>query len=170
MPKPQANQIKEMSFHYPQKSVMISNINHTQYEKAQDIRRIFQISYIVEAKLLGATYFPPLHRTIEQFTHCANDFFGYYEEQTLVAVIEMKHEELHMHIQSLVVDPKYFRRGIASKLIAFVISHYDKNTFTVETGRDNPPARKLYESFGFVLQKTYTAAEDIVKVRYQKGI
>ena len=93
-----------------------------------------------------------------------------YEDQTLVAVIEMKHEKNHMHIQSLVVDPKYFRRGIASKLIAFVLSYYDKHTFTVETGRDNPPARKLYESFDFVLQKTYTAAEDIVKVRYRKNI
>ena len=149
---------------------MISKINHTQNMEAQDIRRIFQVSYIVEAKLLGATYFPPLHRPLEQFTNCANDFFGYYEDQTLVAVIEMKHEKNHMHIQSLVVDPKYFRRGIASKLIAFVLSHYDKNTCTVETGRDNPPARKLYESSGFVLQKTYTAAENIVKVRYQKNI
>ena len=151
-------------------TVMISKINHTQHEQAQDIRRIFQVSYKIEAKLLGASYFPPLHRSLVQFINCTNDFFGYYEEQTLVAVVEMKHEEYHMHIQSLVVDPKYFRRGIASKLITFVLAHYDKDIFTVETGRDNPPARRLYESFGFVLQKTYTAAENIVKVRYQKKI
>ena len=147
---------------------MVLNISHTQPEQAQEIRRIFQISYIVEAKLLGATYFPPLHRSLEQFINCANDFFGYYDEHTLVAVIEMKHEKHHMHIQSLVVDPMYFRRGIASQLITYVLAHYEKDIFTVETGRDNPPARRLYESFGFVLQKTYTAAENIVKVRYQK--
>ena len=147
---------------------MISKITHAIPKQAQDIRRIFQISYIVEAKLLGATYFPPLHRPLEQFINCTNDFFGYYEKNTLVAVIEMKHEKDHMHIQSLVVDPAYFRRGIASTLIKYVLAHYDKNIFTVETGRDNPPARRLYESFGFVLQKTYTAAENIVKVRYQK--
>ena len=147
---------------------MVSNIRHTQPKQAQDIRRIFQISYIVEAKLLGATYFPPLHRPLEEFINCANDFFGYYDDHTLVAVIEMKHGKDHMHIQSLVVDPAYFRRGIASHLITYVLSHYEKDIFTVETGRDNPPARKLYESFGFVLQKTYIAAENIVKVRFKK--
>lgn len=147
---------------------MVSNISHTQPKQAQDIRRVFQISYKIEAKLLGATYFPPLHRPLEQFINCTNDFFGYYDEHALVAVIEMKHEKNHMHIQSLVVDPAYFRRGIASQLITYVLSHYEKDIFTVETGRDNPPARRLYESFGFVLQKTYTAAENIVKVRYQK--
>ena len=149
---------------------MISKITHRQDEQALDIRRVFQVSYRIEAKLLGATHFPPLHRTLDQFTLCSNDFFGYYDDRILVAVIEMKKEKHHMHIQSLVVDPTYFRRGIASKLLRFVISHYDTNTFTVETGRDNPPARKLYESFGFSLQKTYTAAENIVKVRYQKNI
>ena len=82
----------------------------------------------------------------------------------------MKHEASHMHIQSLVVDPNYFRRGIASKLIDFVLNHYEVNMFTVETGKDNVPAKNLYEGFGFELQKTYTAAENIVKVRYQRKL
>ena len=75
-----------------------------------------------------------------------------------------------MHIQSLVVDPEFFRRGIARKLIEFVLQHYAVKQFTVETGKDNGPARKLYESFGFQLLKTYTADEGILKVRYQKQL
>ena len=146
---------------------MIALIEHKKQDKALDIRRVFQVSYKIEAELLGAVHFPPLSRRIEAFYNCPNDFVGYYEDHKLVAVIEMKKEVSSMHIQSLVVDPDYFRRGIARKLIQFVLEHYAITQFTVETGRDNGPARKLYEGFGFVLQKTYTAAENITKVRYQ---
>ena len=146
---------------------MIKKILHTQNENAQNIRRVFQVSYKIEAKLLGADNFPPLSRPLEEFSNCPNDFIGHYEDEMLVAVVEMKKEEDSMHIQSLVVDPAYFRKGIARKLIEFVLEHYAITQFTVETGRDNGPARKLYEGFGFVLEKTYTAAENITKVRYQ---
>ena len=149
---------------------MISLINHKQLEEAQNIRRVFQASYRVEAQLLGAVNFPPLSRLLDEFYNCSNDFIGYYEDHKLVAVVEMKNEVSNMHIQSLVVDPDYFRRGIASKLIDFVLNHYEVKIFTVETGKDNGPARKLYEGFGFELQKTYTAAENIVKVRYQRNV
>ena len=149
---------------------MIQQIEHTQHNQAQDIRRVFQVSYKIEAELLGATNFPPLSRPIEDFYNCPNDFVGYYEEHQLVAVVEMKNEASSMHIQSLVVDPAYFRRGIARKLIEFVLEHSAITQFTVETGRDNGPARKLYEGFGFVLEKTYTAAENITKVRYQRKL
>ena len=79
----------------------------------------------------------------------------------------MKHEAAHAYT-SLVVDPNYFRRGIASKLIDFVLNHYEVNMFTVETGKDNGPARKLYEGFGFELQKPILQL--IVKVRYQRKL
>jgi len=149
---------------------MIKKILHTQKDQAEEIRAVFQISYKVEAELLGATSFPPLSRPLEEFSTCPNDFVGYYEDHKLVAVVEMKNEASSMHIQSLVVDPAYFRRGIARKLIEFVLQHYPIKQFTVETGKENGPARKLYESFGFELLKTYTAEEGILKVRYQKQL
>ena len=148
---------------------MIQRIEHSVAEEANEIRRVFQISYKIEAQLLDAKKFPPLERPISAFKHCENDFFGYYEEGKLVAVIEMKNEENAMHIQSLVVDPNHFRKGIARKLIAFILNYFDSHQFTVETGKNNPPARKLYEGFGFQLVKTYVAAENITKVRYHRS-
>ena len=148
---------------------MIQRIEHRVREEANEIRRIFQISYKIEAQLLGAKNFPPLERPISAFEHCANEFFGFYEEEKLIAVIEMKKEENAMHIQSLVVDPSHFRKGIARKLITFILNHFDSHQFTVETGENNPPARKLYEGFGFHLVKTYVAAENITKVRYHRS-
>ena len=149
---------------------MIKKILHTQKDQAEAIRAVFQISYKVEAELLGAASFPPLYRPLEEFYNCPNDFIGYHVDEKLVAVVEIKNEENSMHIQSLVVDPEFFRRGIARKLIEFVLQHYAVKQFTVETGKDNGPARKLYESFGFELLKTYTADEGILKVRYQKQL
>lgn len=146
---------------------MIHKVEHTRNDQALDIRRVFQVSYKVEAELLGASNFPPLSRPIDAFIGSANDFWGFYEEQTLVAVVEIKKEKESIHFQSLVVAPDYFRRGIASQLINHVLQDYQVKAFTVETGRDNTPARKLYEGLGFKLLKTYTADENIVKVRYQ---
>ena len=148
--------------------IVIKRIENNVMENSQEIRRVFQISYKIEAELLGAKKFPPLQRPIAQFKESLNDFFGYYIEDNLLAVIEMKKEETSMHIQSLVVDPDYFRKGIANGLIEFVFNYYNINRFTVETGKDNAPARQLYENFGFRLVKTYMAAEQIRKVRYQK--
>ena len=145
---------------------MIQKIEHTISEHSQDIRRVFQVSYKIEAALLGANNFPPLSRPIEAFLNSKNDFIGFYEDGKLVAVVEMKDECDSMHIQSLVVHPDFFRRGIARRLVALVLEHYSVSKFTVETGGKNLPARKLYESFGFRLLKTYTADEGIVKVRY----
>ena len=147
---------------------MIRKLEHSVKVNAEEIRNVFQVSYKIEAKLLGAKNFPPLSRSIQSFSNSANDFFGYYEEEKLIAVIEMKKEPESMLIQSLVVHPGFFRRGIARKLIEFILRKYDSNQFAVETGKDNDPARKLYESFGFQLVKTYNAEENIIKVRYHK--
>ena len=149
---------------------MIAFIKHNEEQEAIEIRRVFQASYKVEAALLGALNFPPLSRSLDEFYNCPNDFLGYYEDHELVAVVEMKNEVTNMLIQSLVVDPNYFRKGIARKLISFVLNHYDTIQFTVETGKDNEPARMLYEGFDFVLEKTYTADENIIKVGYRRNI
>ena len=148
---------------------MIRKLEHSVKVNAEEIRNVFQVSYKIEAKLLGARNFPPLSRSIQSFINSANAFYGFYTNKRLVAVLEMKKEPDSMLIQSLVVHPDFFRRGIARKLIEFILQKFDSNQFTVETGKDNDPARKLYESFGFQLVKTYIAEENITKVRYQKN-
>ena len=147
---------------------MIQKIDHRSNSNAEKLKNVFQRSYKVEAQLLGAKNFPPLSRTLSSYKESNNDFFGFYDHDRLTAVIEMKNEEFSMHIQSLVVDPEYFRRGIARALIIFIIEKFDTRKFTVETGKNNSPARSLYEGFGFKLVKTYLAEENIEKVRYQK--
>ncbi len=147
---------------------MIKKIPNNEIETAKKIRRVFQISYPIEAELLKATYFPPLHRKLEDFVNSINDFFGYYKDQELVAVIEIDHKKDSTHIQSLVVDPEFFRQGIAQELIEFVFNTYESELFTVETGAANGPASKLYRKLNFTEVKQYETDHGIRKVSFQK--
>ena len=86
----------------------------------------------------------------------------------MAAVTEVKVENDALHIQSLVVDPAFFRRGIASKLINYLFEHFDVTMFTVETGADNGPAIALYERHGFVLIRKWMTDFGIEKVAFER--
>lgn len=69
-------------------------------------------------------------------------------------------------ILSLVVDPKYRNKRIASNLIDYLISELDDNLklITLEVDSSNLPAIHLYEKFGFevvnVRKKYYANGDD----------
>ncbi len=149
---------------------MIKKLPNKEIETARNIRSVFQVSYAVEAKLLKANNFPPLQRKIEGFINSENDFFGYFENEELAAVIEIDHNKDSTHIQSLVVAPKFFRQGIGRKLVEFVFNFYKSDLFTVETGVENGPATRLYRKYGFIEIKQYETEHDIRKVRFEKRI
>ena len=75
-----------------------------------------------------------------------------------------------LDINSLVVNPKFFRRGIARKLIEFVFNTFDSNLFVVETGLANGPATKLYKKFGFIEVKQWDTDHGIRKIKFEKRI
>ena len=149
---------------------MIIKINNKENKIAEEIRAIFQASYTVEAKMLKAVDFPPLQRTVSQFLKSDSEFYAYYLIENIAGVIEIENDEDLTHIQSLVVYPKYFRNGIGSKLVRFILDNYEAKIFTVETGIDNHPAIKLYKSFGFQEQKQWDTNHGVRKVRFEKRI
>ena len=146
---------------------MIAKLDNQNIKTSKKIRSVFQASYAVEAKILKAVEFPPLKRTLEEFLSSQNDFFGFWKNEALAAVIEIKINDNWIHIQSLVVNPKYFRQGLAQQLIDFVLDHFDSETFMVETGLANNPARKLYEKFGFKEIRQWDTDHGIRKIRFQ---
>lgn len=146
---------------------MILKLDHTKKKEAERIRAVFQVSYAVEAKLLNAADFPPLKRTLKGFLESRNDFFGDQTDNFLKAVVEIKRHKKAVHIQSLVVHPDYFRKGIASELLRFVLTAYKTELFTVETGLANGPATQLYLSFGFVKTKEWDTNHGIRKIAFE---
>ena len=149
---------------------MIIKINNKRNKIAKEILDIFQASYAVEAEMLKAIDIPPLKRTISQFLNSNSEFYAYYLIKNLAGVIEIEDHENLTHIQSLVVYPKYFRSGIGSKLVQFILDNYKSKIFTVETGIENHPAIKLYKSFGFQEQDQWDTNHGVRKVRFEKRI
>ncbi len=149
---------------------MIERLENNDLEISKKIRSVFQVSYKVEAKLLNATNFPPLKRSLENYVKSNTEFFGYLKNEELAGVIEVDHIDNYTHISSLVVDPNFFRQGIARKLMEFVLNTFDTNLFVVETGLENGPATELYKNFDFKEVKQWNTDHGIRKIKFERRI
>ena len=149
---------------------MIVKLQNADLATATKIRSVFQVSYAIEAEILKAVDFPPLKRPIEDYVNCSNQFFGFLKDDELAAVVEIIHNEEYTHIRSLVVDPAFFKQGIASKLMEFVLDTFDSSLFVVETGVDNGPASALYKKFHFKEVKQWDTEFGIRKVKFERII
>jgi ribosomal protein S18 acetylase RimI-like enzyme len=145
---------------------VIIPLDNTKLEIGKQIRSLFQVSYKIEAALLKADDFPPLKRPLKDFLNCVNEFYGYENNQEIVAIVELKYSGSNCHVQSLVVHPNYFRKGFGKNLMHFVLQKMEVNTFTVETGFDNFPARQLYKSLGFKENGDYDTVFGIKKIKF----
>ncbi|MEP0175761.1 MAG: N-acetyltransferase [Paraglaciecola sp.] len=143
---------------------MITKLENSNEEVANQIRRVFQRSYKIEAELIGVCDFPPLARSIKQIVNAPTDFYGFIDNHFLAAILEIDIKEKQLDIHSLTVDPTFFRKGIADKLISFVLKSFDINTATVETAEVNQPAINLYKKHGFIEFKRWTPSHGIPKV------
>ncbi len=143
---------------------MISKLNTKNKEVSENIYTVFQVSYKVEAELLKAVDFPPLKRSVQNFINSNTQFFGYYSNEKLAGVIEIKSDDKLTHIQSLVVHPNNFRQGIASKLMKFTLVNFNSKIITVETGLQNIPAINLYKQFEFIETKQWDTNHGVRKI------
>ena len=146
---------------------MIRKLDNTVYENAKLIWKVFQLSYSVEARILNTENFPPLKRSIKNIQESNNNFFISEIEDVVNGVIEIDEELESIHIQSLVVLPSEFRKGIASKMLDFILDLYKKNKITVETGVDNIPAVNLYLRFKFNEIFQWDTDHGVRKIRFE---
>ena len=149
---------------------MIERLKNNDLEISKKIRSVFQLSYKVEANILNATDFPPLKRSLENYVNSNTAFFGYLKNQELAGVIEIEHNDNFTHINSLVVDPGFFKQGIARKLMEYVINTFDSKLFVVETGLENGPATELYKKFDFKEVKRWNTDHGIRKIKFELRI
>ena len=143
---------------------MIKKLEHSNEELARQIYKVFQRSYKIEAELIGTHDFPPLSRSIHGIKNANTFFYGLYEADRLAGVIEVAIRGEHLEIDSLTVDPMYFKKGIGSQLINYVLTQFEYTTAIVETAVVNEPAINLYKKHGFVVFKQWTPSHGIPKV------
>ena len=149
---------------------MIEKLEHSYEAVAQQIFDVFQKSYQVEASLIGIEEFPPLLRSSRDIETSGSQFFGYSTGGTLAGVIEVVIENRRLEICSLTVDPLFFRKGIAGKLISYVLEYSNCEEAVVETAVANTPAITLYIKLGFVEYRRWKTSQGIDKLALLQGV
>lgn len=149
----------------------IVNLDYTNLQTAARIMEVMRLAYQVEAEILGAVDFPPLYRTAEQIASTEDvSFIGIYIDEALAAVAELNFEVAgNLHIDSLVVRPECFRRGLGSALLQHAIDTYFTRTMSVSTGAANEPALLLYMSKGFCEHHRWTAPGGIAMITLKRA-
>lgn len=128
-------------------------IEQLRVEELETARKIWQVqipSYQVEAKLINFDQIPPLRESVEDLQRCEETFYGYWIGEELAGAISYKREGDALDIHRMMVHPQHFRKGVASKLLAFVEQVEEGvQRILVATGARNVPAVNLYLRHGF---------------------
>ncbi|WP_299771171.1 GNAT family N-acetyltransferase [uncultured Pseudoteredinibacter sp.] len=142
---------------------MITHLKQQSMGIALAIHEVFQASYKIEAELIGADNFPPLSRSVQDIAHSSSMFYGYYADGEIAGVIELAQLNDQLDINSLVVSPEHFRKGIAGKLIEHALTQFSYDEAVVETATANKPAIQLYQKHGFVKFKQWVPDHGVTK-------
>ncbi len=147
---------------------LIKLLQHRDPCTSQDIYQLFQQSYSVEAELIEAKYFPPLHRSGQHIASSNTQFYGLSDSQGLIGAVEVMLEQQTLDICSLVVSPRAFRRGVATQLLDYVLTNLQWRSATVSTACANKPAVNLYLQQGFSIISQSLIPEGIEVVHLKK--
>jgi ribosomal protein S18 acetylase RimI-like enzyme len=143
---------------------MIKKLDNRNQAEANTIYEIFQNAYKAEAELIQAVNFPPLSRTIECIKVSETAFYCLSVNQSAAAIIEISLHDQLLDINSLTVEPAYFRQGLGNKLLSYILDTLEYDKAVVETAMKNLPAINLYQQNGFVKFKQWTPEHGIEKL------
>ena len=118
---------------------------------AAELRALQRAAYAVEAALIGDDRIPPLHEELAQLTAAPLRWLGAFLGDRLVGAVAWTADGERVDVDRLVVDPARHRSGVGAALVRAVLDRAEGRPVTVSTGRDNTPARRLYERAGFVV-------------------
>jgi ribosomal protein S18 acetylase RimI-like enzyme len=129
---------------------MIRKIDLNDNLQVLELLMLQQLSYRIEAKLIGFAEIPPLWDSPKTLKDSGEEFFGYYEDNQLVGCVSVKQSPKEMTICRMMVHPSYFRRGIASRLLEYAEKlAVPGRLIKVSTGTKNVPAVLLYRKYGY---------------------
>jgi ribosomal protein S18 acetylase RimI-like enzyme len=144
--------------------------NHWDETMADRIWSAFQISYRIEAALLGVDSFPPLERSRESIQKSNSYYWCHENLSRLAGVLEVEETPSCFGICSLAVVPDFFRQGIASKLVSHVVLAANGKRVVVQTAKLNVPAISLYKKLGFTEKRSWSSAENIELVSLEWSV
>ncbi|NBI29083.1 GNAT family N-acetyltransferase [Chengkuizengella marina] len=149
---------------------MIKKLDITREEVAREVLKIQLPSYKIEAEMIDFYDIPPLKDNVQTLQKCDEIFLGYYVGEQLAGAISYEIEASILTICRMIVHPDYFRRGIASALLNYLLDlNLEVKKMIVSTGRDNEPAKKLYQKFGFTEVADIEVVKDVFITKLQRN-
>jgi len=151
----------------------VSNIRRldlTDLEAAEEIWALQHAAYRQEAALIGAAELPPLRETVVSLQCSEEAFYGFYSaDDELTGVVSVKDADGRMTICRMMVDPAYFRQGIASALLQYLTDDaFPGRTWMVNAEVRNVPAIRLYEQSGFERTEVWHPSPGLTMARMCK--
>ena len=89
----------------------------TDDELAARLLAIQRAAYRVEADLISSDAIPQLHESLDELQAAAETWHGLFVDTTVAGAISHRVVDGVVDIHRLVVDPVFFRRGIARRLV-----------------------------------------------------
>jgi GNAT superfamily N-acetyltransferase len=150
----------------PQRVLPLNLVDH---ETVSRLCHLQQQAYRVEAALIGFAGIPPLFETLNKLKAVKETFYGISLGDTLAGAIACDYRDKSLDITRLMVNPKFFRQGIAQTLPDFIEQRYSSCAITrVTTGSDNEPAIQLYLKNGFSIIETTPIAPGVFLIHLAK--
>jgi ribosomal protein S18 acetylase RimI-like enzyme len=116
---------------------------------ARELLAVQRAAYAMEAELVADDRIPPLWESLEELRRAPLAWVGAFRDERLVGAVGWSLEADALDVGRLVVSPAVHRCGVGSALVRQVLAHAGERPTVVSTGRDNLPARALYERLGF---------------------
>lgn len=152
---------------------MVIDLSLNDDETVNQIWRLQQVAYRIEAEKIGFSDIPPLLDTFETLRDCGEHFYGEMDDdgEILGAIAVLSEGEGTLTLTRMMVSPRHFRKGIAGRLIQYVLDKYsDIPLFIVSTGTRNSPAFSLYLKYGFVPFDKYEVAPNVELTTFHRRI
>ena len=118
---------------------------------AAQLFAVQRAAYLVEAGLIGDDRIPPLHEDLADLRAAPLTWLGVVRDAAVVGAAAVRETADLVELDRLVVAPDHHRQGVGTVLVTAVLELAGSRPVEVSTGRDNAPARRLYERSGFIV-------------------
>lgn len=135
-------------------------------DHASELLAIQHSAYAVEAELIGDSRIPPLHETESDLLSSGLEWIASFDGHLISGAVGYALDQEVVDLDRLMISPSHHRQGLGTALVREVMSLAPQTV--VSTGRDNVPARALYESLGFLHESDFEPVPGLWVSRYSR--
>ena len=120
---------------------------------ASQLLELQHAAYAAEAALIGDDRIPPLHETVSDLRAARLEWIASFDAEQITGAVGYAIDDDVVDLDRLMISPSHHRKGLGTALVRRVMSLAPRTI--ASTGRENAPARALYESLGFLHESDF---------------